>query len=53
MTTEHRKLGFPEAWLSKTYSEVSSHGVYVEMCQIEFLIEQASSNRARPRLGME
>jgi MFS transporter, MFS domain-containing protein family, molybdate-anion transporter len=24
MTTEHRKKGFPEEWLSRTYSEVSS-----------------------------
>ena len=24
MTTEHRKRGFPEVWLSRTYSEVSS-----------------------------
>ena len=23
MTTEHRKLGFPEEWLTRTYSEVS------------------------------
>jgi hypothetical protein len=23
MTTEHRKKGFPEEWLSRTYSEVS------------------------------
>jgi hypothetical protein len=25
MTTEHRKRGFPEEWMSRTYSEVSPH----------------------------
>jgi predicted MFS family arabinose efflux permease len=28
MTTEHRKKGFPEEWLSRTYAEVSSEATY-------------------------
>lgn len=29
MTTEHRKRGFPEEWLSRTYSEVSEAGAFL------------------------
>ena len=30
MTTEHRKLGFPEEWLSQTYSEASNHNFSIQ-----------------------